>query len=172
MRVKRGILAILATCLLVITSFSAFAETKIAVVDVPRAVLQSETGKRGLASIQADFKAEEEALQALQKEATELLQKLKKDTEFMSDQEFNALLQQIQAKNQEFIGRGQNLQRAVEERRERLITALNPQVRDALEALVKKEDYDLIVPKAIALYSGELYDITAKLTEKLNEPAQ
>jgi outer membrane protein len=168
-RVNQGILAILATCILAMASLSAFAEVKMAVVDVPRAVLNSEVGKRGLAQIQAEFKAEEEGLQALQKDATALLEKLKKDTEFMSDQEFNGLLEQIQASNNEFIGRGQNLQRAVEERRQRLITALNPLVREAIEQLVLSDDYDLIIPRGVAVYSGELYDITLKLTEKLNE---
>ncbi len=168
-RVKQGVLAILAASFLAVSSISAFAEVKIAVVDVPRAVLNSEPGKRGLAQIQEEFKAEEEALQQVQKDATALLEKLKKDTEFMSDQEFNQLLEQIQAKNNEFVGRGQNLQRAVEERRQRLIQGLNPAVRDAIEDLVLAEDYDIIMPRAVAVYTGELYDITLKLTEKINE---
>lgn len=168
MRVKQGILAILATFSLAMTSLSAFAEVKMAVVDVPRAVLNSEAGKRGLVQIQEEFKNEEAALQALQKEATALLEKLKKDTEFMSDQEFNALLEQIQVKNQEFVGRGQNLQRAVEDRRQRLINSQNPKVREAIEKMVIADDYDIIIPKAVAVYTGELFDITLKLTERLN----
>ena len=162
--IKTGILTILA-----LWSISAFAEVKIVVVDVQRAVLNSEAGQRGMAEIQEEFQAEEEALQEVQKEATALLEKLKKDTEFMSDQEFNQLLGEIQAKNNEFVARGQNLQRAVEERRQRLIQGMNTEVRDAIEKLVLAEDYDLVIPRAVAVYHGELYDITLKLTEKMNE---
>lgn len=170
MRINRNMLAAGVLALLSMSlSMSAFAELKVAVVDVSRAVLNSEAGQKGLAEIQEEFKGEEEALQNVQKEATALLEKLKKDTEFMSDQEFNLLLQQIQAKNGEFVSRGQNLQRAVEDRRQRLIQGLNPLVRDAIEKLVLAEDYDLIIPRAIAVHYGELYDITLKLTEKMNE---
>lgn len=169
MRVKQAILAVLAILILSTAALTAFAETKIAVVDVARAVLNSEFGQAGIERIQTDFKKEEEALRAMQKEATTLLEKLKKDTELMSEQEFNQLLEEIQIKNSEFVGRGQALQRAIEDRQQRLIQARTSMVREAIDQLVLKDDYDIIIPKSVTLYSGELYDITLKLTEKLNE---
>ncbi|MBC8475761.1 MAG: hypothetical protein H8D52_00270, partial [Gammaproteobacteria bacterium] len=42
-------------------------------------------------------------------------------------------------------------------------------VRKAIEELVLENDYDMILPRAAALYVGELYDVTRKVTEKLNE---
>ena len=41
-------------------------------------------------------------------------------------------------------------------------------IRDR-EELVRDNDYDMILPRATALYVGDLYDITRKVTEKLNE---
>ena len=169
MQIKQTILFTLAMGWLAVTPVAALAEVKVAVVDVTRAVLQSETGKAGMAVIQAELKAEEASLQAIQKEATALLEKLKKDTEFMSDQEFSNLLEQIQIQNNEFLAKGQALQRSVEERRQRLISSMGGQVRAAIEALVLSEDYDVILPRNVVVYSGELYDVTLKLTEKLNE---
>ena len=39
----------------------------------------------------------------------------------------------------------------------------------AIEDLVMSDDYDIILPRNAALYVGDLYDITRKVTEKLNE---
>ncbi len=166
MRLKQGILIILATFAL--TSVSAFAEINVAVVDVARAVLNSEIGKKGMAEIQANFASEEERLQEQQKILTASLEKLKKDTEFMSEQEFNDLLEQVLQENSALTTRAQNLQRIVEESRQRLVVSLNPRVREAIESLVKKGDYDIILPRGAVVYTGELYDVTLKLTETIN----
>ena len=164
--VKAGLVVILAVFAL--SSASAYAEIKVAVVDVARAVLSSEIGRKGMAEIQANFAAEEERLQEQQKNLTASLEKLKKDTEFMSEQEFNGLLEQVLQENSELTTRAQNLQRIVEESRQRLVVALNPRVREAIESLVKKDDYDIILPRAAAVYVGDFYDITLKLTEAIN----
>ena len=164
--IKAGFVVILAVFAL--SSASAYAEIKVAVVDVARAVLNSEIGRKGMAEIQANFAAEEERLQEQQKNLTASLEKLKKDTEFMSEQEFNGLLEQVLQENSELTTRAQNLQRIVEESRQRLVVALNPRVREAIESLVKKDDYDIILPRAAAVYVGDFYDITLKLTEAIN----
>ena len=35
--------------------------------------------------------------------------------------------------------------------------------------VIKKEDYDVIVQRQAALFVGDLYDATRKLTEQLNQ---
>ncbi len=39
----------------------------------------------------------------------------------------------------------------------------------AIEALVLDEDYDIVIPRQAALYVGDLYNVTRKVTERLNE---
>ena len=41
--------------------------------------------------------------------------------------------------------------------------------RNAIEYLFRDNDYDMILPRATALYVGDLYDIARKVTEKLSE---
>ena len=159
----------LITAMLVAMSMPAFAELKVAVADLPRALLNSDVGQAGVTEIQDEFESDQETLKEAQKDLTALYEKLKKDTEFMSDQEFDDLLGQIQAKNSELISRGQSLQRALEERRQQLIQRLNPIAREAIDQLVLDEDYDIIFPSAIVHFSGELYDVTLDITEKINE---
>lgn len=168
MRVKQGILAILATCILAITSSTAFAEAKIGVSDAQRAILQSVLGQQGLGQINAGFQEQEDLLKEMQKEITTLLEKLKKDTELMSDQEFQNLMGEISVKRNQLAQGLQQLQNIKLEQTDRLIQSLTPRYQEAIEALVLGEKYDLILPRQSTHYRHELYDVTAKITEKMN----
>lgn len=168
MQFKKGILAVLATCFMVITSASAFAEAKIGISDPQRAILQSEIGKQGMDQINAQFTEQEDRLKEMQKEATTLLEKLKKDTELMSDQEFQNLLQEISIKRAQMNELAQNVNRVKLEQTDRLIQALTGRYQEAVEALVLSDKYDLILPRQSVHYRHELYDVTAKITEKMN----
>ena len=168
MRVKRGILAILATSFLAMTSSTAFAEAKIGVCDAQRAILQSELGQKGLNQINAGFQEQEDILKDMQKDITTLLEKLKKDTELMSDQEFQNLLQEISVKRSQLAQGLQQLQNVKLEQTDRLIQSLTPRYQEAIEALVLSEKYDLILPRQSTHYRHDLYSVTAKITEKMN----
>jgi Skp family chaperone for outer membrane proteins len=50
-----------------------------------------------------------------------------------------------------------------------LFSGTEAKVQKAIEELVLENDYDMILPRAAALYVGDLYDITRKVTEALNE---
>ncbi|MBO6556721.1 MAG: OmpH family outer membrane protein [Pseudomonadales bacterium] len=150
------------------TSSTAFAEVKIGVSDPQRAILQSETGKQGIDQINANFEEQEAVLQEMQGEITTLLEKLKKDTELMSDQEFQNLLQEISVKRNQMAQLLQELQQVKLQATERLIQALTPRYQESVEALVLSDKYDLIIPRQSVHYRHELYDVTAKITEKMN----
>ena len=176
MQIKQRILAntlraILATSALMMAfaAPSAFAEVKIAVVDVQAAILNSEEAKRLLAQIQEEFKAEEEKIRQIQTEAAVLYERMQKDAEVMSEAEKRRVQQQIESKNNDFVYNRQKLQRLIEERQQELFAGIDQKVQKAIEELVKSDDYDLIVPRQAALYVSELYNITRKVTEKLNQ---
>ncbi len=169
MSIKQSILAILAISVMAVTSPFASAEVKIAVVDVQNAILQSEEAKRLLTQIQEEFKGEEEEIRKIQSEAAALLERMNKDADVMSDAEKRRLQQQIESMNNDFVYLRQKLQRQIEERQTELFTGIDSKVQKAIEELVLSEDYDMILPRGAALYVAELYNITRKVTEKLNQ---
>ncbi len=169
MPTKQRILAIMAISLLALAAPAALAEVKIAVVDVQNAILQSEEAKRLLAQIQSEFKDEEEEIRELQSEAASLYERQQKDSEVMSDAEKRRLQQQIESKNNDFVYLRQKLQRQIEERQKELFAGIDGKVQKAIEDIVLADDYDVIIPRQAALYVGDLYNITRKVTEKLNE---
>ena len=87
----------------------------------------------------------------------------------MSDVEKRRTQQQIESRNNDFVYLRQKLQRQIEERQQELFAGIDGKVQKAIEELVKSEDYDLILPRQAALYVNEIYNITRKVTEKLNE---
>ena len=62
----------------------------------------------------------------------------------------------------------QKLQKEISIRQAELFSGTEAKVQKAIEELVLKNDYDVILPRAAALYVGDLYDITRKITEALN----
>lgn len=169
MSIKQSILAILAISVLTVTSPFASAEVKIAVVDVQNAILQSEEAKRLLTQIQEEFKGEEDEIRKIQSEAAALLERMNKDADVMSDSEKRRLQQQIESMNNDFVYLRQKLQRQIEERQTELFTGIDSKVQKAIEELVLSEDYDMIFPRGAVLYVTDLYNITRKVTEKLNQ---
>jgi outer membrane protein len=157
------------TPLLAFSTPAALAEVKIAIVDVQGAILQSEEAKRLLQQIQDEFKDEEDEIRQIQTDAAAMMERLQKDAEVMSDAEKRRIQQQIESKNNDFVFFRQKLQRQVEERQQELFAGINGKVQKAVEELVKSDDYDLILPRQAALYVNPVYNITRKVTEKLNE---
>lgn len=166
----RGItLTVAATLIMALGAPAAHAEVKIAVVDVQSAILNSEEAKRLLAQIQQEFKGEEEEIRKIQSDAAAMLERLQKDADVMSDAEKRRLQQEIESMNNDFVYLRQKLQRQIEERQNELFAGIDQKVQKAIEELVLAEDYDVIIPRQAALYVGDLYNITRKVTEKLNE---
>ena len=169
MHIKQRILTILAISMLAFITPAAFAEVKIGVVDVQNAILQSEQAKRLMQQIQDEFKGEQDALLRIRTEGTAMVERLTKDADVMSDAEKRRLQQEIESKNNDLVYESKKLQRKIEERQAELFQGVDGKIQKAIEELVLKEDFDLILPRQAALYTGDLYNITRKVTEKLNE---
>ncbi len=169
MQIKQRIWAVLAISVLATVSPIAFAEVKIAVVDVQRAILNSEEAKRLLVQIQEEFRTDENKISTIQTNAAALLERLQKDADVMSDDEKRRIQQEIESYNNDFVYERQKLQKAINTRQTELFSGTEAKIQRAIEDLVLKNDYDMILPRGAALYVGDLYDITRKVTEKLNE---
>ena len=119
MRSRKYILTAVFGVLAALGATIAHSETKIGVANVQQAILQSESGKKLVEQINANFAEQDEALKERQTEITALLEKLKKDTELMSEQEFQALLNEITQKRSELAQVFQQLNRLRTEQIER-----------------------------------------------------
>lgn len=164
----RRILLILAMAVAGSLSTTAWAEVKIAIVDVQKAILSSEQARGYMEQIQKEFKDDEDEIRNLQRDAAALLERLQKDGEVMSDIEKRKLQRQIEDKNDYFVFLRKKLQKQIDDRQQELFAGIDQKVQKAIEELVLSDDFDIIIPRHAALYVADLYDITRKVTEKLN----
>ena len=166
---RHHISAVAISLVMTLISSSVLAEMKIAFVDVQRAILSSEQAKKLQAQIGEEFKDEEAEIRQVSSDAAALIQRLQKDSEVMSDSEKIKLQKQIEEKENDFSYLRQKLQNKIQTRQTELFAGTEVRLQKAIEDLVMSDDYDVILPRNAALYVGDLYDITRKVTEKLNE---
>jgi len=166
---RRSIQTVAASMLMILVAQSALAEVKLAFVDVQRAILSTEEAKRIQTQVAEEFKEEQAELRQISTDAAALMQRAQKDAEVMSQAEKARINQELSEKDEEFKFRGERLQRQVNARQGELFEGMDQKLQKAIEDLVLSEDYDIILPRNSALYVGELYDITRKVTEKLND---
>ena len=166
---RHHISAVAISVVMTLFSSSVLAEMKIAFVDVQRAILSSEQAKKLQAQIGEEFKDEEAEIRQVSSDAAALIQRLQKDSEVMSDAEKIKLQKQIEEKENDFSYLRQKLQNKIQTRQTELFSGTEVRLQKAIEDLVMSDDYDVILPRNAALYVGDLYDITRKVTEKLNE---
>lgn len=160
---------VLALLMTVFLSTSVFAEVKLAVVNVQKAILASEEAQRLMKQLQDEFKGEQEGIRAIESGIASLAERMQKDSEVMSDGEKRKLQKQIESERNDYIYRSQKLQKKAEDRQKELFSGIDVKVQKAIEDLVRENDYDVILPRQATLYVGDLYDITRKVTEKLNK---
>lgn len=154
---------------LMLVAGSAAAELKIAVLDTQRALLESEEAKRLLATAQTELQREQDELNALAQQIMGLQEQLQKDAEVMSASEQRRRQKEIEDKQIDYQFLGNKLQKEVQDRRQELMQQLAPKIDAVLRDLIESEGYDLILQRGSLLFASNEFDITRKVTERMNE---
>ena len=151
-----------------------FAETHVVVFNLQGAILSSETAQAKLealrndsdyAGLQAKLESLKSDLQALRKEgetkgmtwSADQVEEHRKKMEYVgSDLQYTA--KKMQAEQQSVM--------------EKIMEAMQPKVEKALSDVVAAVGADLVLDSKTAYYASPKADITAKVTEKLNQAAK
>jgi len=154
---------------LLLTAGSAFAELKIAVVNVQRAIGECNEAKGLIAKLEADTAPDQTAIKALGADITQLQDKFNKDGDVMSDPEKRKLQKEIEDKQIDYQFRVNKFQKTVNERQQDILSQMAPKLDAVLKDIIAKKTYDLVIHRQNILYVDAKYDITAQVTEKLNQ---
>jgi outer membrane protein len=167
--VRRFVLAM--ASVLVLSAGSAYAEIKVASLDVLRAISDSEEAKTLFTTVQQELQDDQDALTVLQGEIASLREKLAKDSEILSDSEQRRLVNDIESKQADLQFQANKLRKEFNDRQQEIISQMVPKLDAVLKDLVEIEGYDFILNKnqQTVLYVNTKHDITRKVTEKLNE---
>jgi outer membrane protein len=157
---------VIAACLL---AGSAYAEMKIAVINVQRAIGESEEAQGLIKKLEEELQAEQTAIRQLNTDISTLQEKLVKDGEVMSEPEKRRLQKEAEDKQIDYQFQVNKLQKEVNDRQQEILGQMAPKLDAVLKDLIAIEKYDLIVHRQNVLYVDNKLDITAKVTELLNQ---
>jgi Skp family chaperone for outer membrane proteins len=154
---------------LALSSLAMSAELKIAVVDIDGAVAASHHQKKIFEKLEKEFGPAQTDLKSLQKEIIALEERYVKDAAIMGETEARRLQQELAEKQSRLKFEGVELQRKSQKRYQELHEPVLILVKDAMKEFEKEGKYDLILHKQMVLVSKDHFDLTKKLTEKLNK---
>jgi outer membrane protein len=162
---KLGVLVLMA----VMAGSAWAADLKIAVVNVQRAIGESDEAQRLLKVLEDELQGEQASIRALNTAITQQQEKLVKDGEVMSDAEKRKLQKEIEDKQIDYQFQVNKLQKTVNDRQQEILGQMAPKLDAVLKDMIATEKYDLIIHRQNVLYVEASHDITAKVTEKLNQ---
>jgi outer membrane protein len=148
------------------------ATQKIAVLDMAAALFNSDIAKKVEEELKTETSEDEGKIRALAEEATTLQEKLQKDAAVMSEAEQRKANEQLQEIGVQYQYLVEKVQALVEQRRQQFQETYSPNLVEAIKSIVEEENFDFVYRKEAVLYSKPAYDITARVTEKLNSQNQ
>lgn len=151
------------------TSIAQAAESKIAVVDMERALFQSEGAKKSFKQVEDQFGDDLEKIKKLENSMKTTQEKLQKDAAIMSDDEQRKLRNEIKESQSEYQFFVNKLQQAEQQWRQQFYRANLPQVSNILKALIEEEKVDIVLNGQAVIHVVPDMDLTKKLLEKLNQ---
>lgn len=142
---------------------------KIAFLDMATALFNSDKAKAVNEQLTTETAADQEKVRSLASEATALQEQLQKDAAVLSDDEKRKINDQIQEIGVQYQFLVQKIQTLLQERRQQFQETYAPNLIQAITEVVEEEEYDIVFRAEAALQFGSALDITARVTEKLNE---
>ena len=151
------------------TGQSIAAELKIAVVDTAQAIQQSMEATAFAKKLEQRLKPQSDELKKLQDEIATLEKNIADEGDVMSDSDKRTIAQDIESKRIDLEFGAKKFQKELQDRQNELLQEMVPKVRVIVNDLVQVERYDFVFERGNVGYVNPRHDITAKVTEKLNE---
>lgn len=150
-------------------SAQASAETKIAVINVPRIMQEIPQGKAVEAKLKSEFSSRISEMQRLETEGQNLAAKLKKDEAFMAADERTKLQRRLAELQADFNLKGQALQEDQRRRFNEEQKKVLDKVQDAIDSIAKAQGYDLVLNGQSVVFGAEKLDISAQVIQQVSK---
>ncbi len=152
-------------------STSAFAETKIAFVDMKAVISKSDAGIKAMDSLKAQFKDMKDNLDAQKKSLGALKEELQKQSMMLSQEAKLDKETQYKRKVRDFQDMGQNYQRKLQQAEHDLSKPIIGKLVEIMQEYGKKNGYTAIYDKQSAglIYHEPSLDVTNAIIAELNK---
>jgi len=148
-----------------------WAQGKIAVVNLQEAILQTDLAQKRLSEVrnQEDYKADKAEFEQLKTEFEELAKQFQKDSAVMSQEQQLAARKKLASKQSDLEHVTGKLQQAEQQAGQALLQEMSPRVQQVLRELITTEGIGLLLQQQAVIHADAGYNITAKVTDKLNQ---
>lgn len=155
---------------LAIAPLTTFAkEYNIAVVDMEAAITASTQYKQWKSQLASKFAKEQEQLQKLASEGNSLKEKEQKEADFLSKEQRQELVIQIQRKFQQFQQLKAALAQETNRQKQLYLVQIRPKVETIVRDIVEKEKIDLLFHRRALMTVKPDLDLTNKVIDELNK---
>lgn len=138
----------------------ASAQTKVAVINLQRAVLESAEIKKASAELEARYKPRQQEMEKLQKDLQGIQQQLQTGAGKMTPQQEADLTAQGQRKQRELQRIGEDLQADVDRERNEILGKSSQRMQEIVKKLAEAKGYDVVVELSNTIYFKPALEIT------------
>ncbi len=156
---------------LLAASHSALAEGKIAVVDLQKAIFETQEAKSRIKAMQdsPDYIDGTNTLKLLSDEARGLKEKFDKDGAVMTANQKESLQREFNNALKDSKYEEDKLKKMGQEVYGQLMREMEPKLRSIMATVIKQQNIGLLLDRQAALHVAPEYDITPLITKSLNE---
>jgi outer membrane protein len=162
---------VLAAAVVITLSFfgrSAAAQVKVAVVDVQRAVMQTEDGLRAQATLKKLFDNRQQELNKKQSDLQKQKEDIDKQSRVLSQQALQKKIDDWQKQMAELQTTFLEYNKELEKKQKELTDPIFERVVGAIKRVAGSDGYDLIVDRATVAYSRGDLDLTDRVIQLAN----
>nr|WP_314585608.1 OmpH family outer membrane protein [uncultured Pseudomonas sp.] len=152
----------------VLVAAPVFADTKIAVLNYQMALLESDAAKKYAVDSEKKFGPQLNKLKGLESSAKDIQDKLNKGGDKMAQAERTRLENDFRQKARDFQFQSKELNDAKAASDRDMLKLLKPRLDKAVEEVLKKGDYDLVLERGAVVDVKPQYDITRQVIERMN----
>jgi len=162
-------IALLTASLLAPLSAAVAAELKIAVLDYQQALLESDAAKRYAVDSEKRFGPQLEKLKKLESEAERLQKRLVNEGDKLTQADRERLDLEFRQKARDLQTQTNELNQAKGLSDREVLEKLRPNLNKAVEEVIKKGAYDLVIDRAALVDLKPSLDITKQVIERMNQ---
>ncbi|MBJ9977844.1 OmpH family outer membrane protein [Pseudomonas sp. S75] len=147
----------------------AFAEMKVAVLNYQMALLESDAAKKYAVDAEKKFGPQLNQLKTLESSAKGIQDRLIKGGDKMQQPERERLELEFKQKARDFQFQSKELNEAKAVADRDMLKQLKPKLDGAVEEVIKKGGYDLVLERGAVIDVKPQYDITRQVIERMNQ---
>jgi len=148
---------------------AASAQTKVAVINLQRAVLESDEIQKASAAMEAKFKPRQQEIEKLQRDLQGIQQQLQAGAGKLTQQAEAELTAQGQRKQRDMQRMTDDLQADVTADRNEVLGKSSQKMSEVVKKLAEEKGYDMVVDVTNTVYFKPAMDITAEALAAYNK---